>query len=125
MEWYFAVLKKYAEFSGRARRLEYWSFCLISTGISFVLGTVDGGLGAVHLGTGVGLLEGVYLLVVMIPSLAVTVRRLHDTGRSGAWLLILFLPLIGFVWLLVLMVLEGTPGDNKYGPNPKIVVAQV
>ena len=113
MEWYFIVLKNYAEFSGRARRKEYWFFVLFSVIISFVLGFIDGfaGLG--------GILGGIYALAVLIPSIAVGVRRLHDTGRTGWWLLVGLIPLIGFIILIVFMVGDSEPGSNQYGPNPK------
>ncbi len=113
MEWYLTVLRKYAEFSGRARRKEYWFFVLFNIIISFVLGFVDGfaGLG--------GVLGGIYALAVLIPSIAVGVRRLHDTGRSGWWLLIGLVPIIGVIVLIVFMVGDSESGSNQYGPNPK------
>jgi len=113
MEWYLTVLKKYAEFSGRARRKEYWFFVLFNIIISFVLGLVDGFVG---LG---GVLGGIYALAVLIPSIAVGVRRLHDTGRSGWWLLIGLVPIIGLIVLIVFMVGDSESGSNQYGPNPK------
>ena len=113
MSWYLAVLKKYAEFSGRARRTEYWMFFLFSTIASMVLAFVDG-----VLGTG-GVLGILYLLAVAVPSLAVSIRRLHDTGRSGWWLLVGLVPIVGGIVLLVFAVQDGNAGDNAYGPNPK------
>ena len=85
----------------------------------------DGTLGTLGSGMGVGLLSGIYGLAVLIPSLAVTVRRLHDIDRSGWWILIRLVPLIGVIVLLVFALLDGTPGDNQYGPNPKGVTARV
>ena len=114
MSWYLTVLKKYAVFSGRARRMEYWMFFLFNTIIAFVLGFVEG------LAGGPGVLGSLYGLVVLIPGLAVSVRRLHDTNRSGWWLLIGLIPLIGTIILLVFMVQEGHPGENQYGSNPKL-----
>ncbi len=118
MNWYLGVLKKYAVFTGRARRKEYWMFVLFNIIISVVLSFVDGML---HMttSTGLGLLSGIYSLAVLIPGIAVTVRRLHDTSRSGWWILIAFIPLIGWLVLLFFMVLDSAPGTNDYGPNPK------
>jgi uncharacterized membrane protein YhaH (DUF805 family) len=123
MNWYLEVLKKYAVFSGRARRMEYWYFFLFSLIISIVLAVVDGVTGSYSAAAGVGLLGGIYALAVLIPGLAVSIRRLHDTGRSGWWLLIALIPVIGAIVLLVFMVLEGRPGTNQYGSNPKGVAA--
>ena len=119
MNWYLAVLKKYAVFSGRARRREYWFFALFNIIISIVLGVLDVMLGTASKGTGIGLLSGIYTLAVIIPALAVTVRRLHDTSRSGWWILIAFVPFIGGLVLLIFMILDSKPGANDYGPNPK------
>jgi uncharacterized membrane protein YhaH (DUF805 family) len=117
MNWYLGVLKKYVEFNGRARRTEYWMFTLFNLIISFVLGFIDGLVGSA--GEHVGLLGLIYALAVLLPSIAVSARRLHDTGRSGWWLLIALVPFIGAIVLLVFMLLDSTPGDNEYGPNPK------
>lgn len=113
MQWYLEVLKKYATFSGRARRKEYWMFALISGIISLLLLGVDNLLG---LPFG---LQAIYSLLVLIPGLAVCVRRLHDIGRSAWWLLIVLFPLIGAIVLLVFACLDSQEGTNKYGPNPK------
>jgi uncharacterized membrane protein YhaH (DUF805 family) len=114
MNYYLAVLKKYAVFSGRARRAEYWYFVLFNFIISIVLGIISA-----VIGDDSGILGILYGLAVLIPGLAVFVRRLHDVGKSGWMLLIALIPLIGAVWLLVLMVTDSNPGENKYGPNPK------
>ena len=119
MNWYLAVLKKYAVFSGRAQRAEYWFFVLFNIIISIVLGVLDGVLGTMNAEAGIGLLGGLYSLAVLIPSIAVGVRRLHDTGRSGWWLLIAFVPLIGAIVLIVFFVMDSQPGSNEHGPNPK------
>lgn len=119
MNWYLAVLKKYAVFKGRARRKEYWFFTLISILISIALGFVDGFAGTLDATTGVGMLGGLYSLVILIPSLAVMVRRLHDTGRTGWWFFLLFIPLIGAIVLLIFLLQDSKPGENKYGDNPK------
>ena len=118
MSWYLAVLKKYAVFSGRARRKEYWFFILFNLIITIVLTMIDGAMGGLGEG-GIGILSGIYSLAVFLPSLAVTIRRLHDTDRTGWWFLIAFIPLIGAIVLLVFMVLDGTPAANQYGPDPK------
>jgi uncharacterized membrane protein YhaH (DUF805 family) len=126
LSWYLEALKKYAVFSGRSRRMEYWYFVLFNIIVSIVLGAIDGLLlGTLDSGMGVGLLSGIYSLAVLIPTLAVTVRRLHDIDRSGWWILIGLVPLIGAIVLLVFALLEGTPGDNQYGPNPKGATARV
>ena len=125
MSWYLQALKKYAVFSGRSRRMEYWYFVLFNIIVSIVLGVIDGLLGTSGSYAGAGLLSGIYGLAVLIPSLAVTVRRLHDTDRTGWWILIALVPLIGVIVLLVFALLEGTPGDNQYGPNPKGATARV
>ena len=112
MDWYLGVLKKYVEFNGRARRTEYWMFLLINLAVSVGLMIVDGVLGTLFLGT-------LYSLGVLLPSLAVTVRRLHDTTRSGWWILIGFVPVIGLIVLIIFMAQDSKPGANEYGPNPK------
>ncbi|MGH3767239.1 MAG: DUF805 domain-containing protein [Pseudonocardiaceae bacterium] len=112
MEWYLKVLRQYTDFVGRARRQEYWMFTLFNTlaylGL-FVIGMV------LH----TGLLGLLYGLAVLVPGLAVAVRRLHDTGRSGWWLLIGLIPLIGAIVLIVFLVTEGERQPNAYGPDPK------
>ena len=120
MNWYLQVLKKYAEFGGRSRRKEYWFFVLFSTLISILLISIDSATGTLRSPAGLGLLSGIYSLAVLIPSLAVSVRRLHDTSRTGWWLLLGIVPLIGPIVLLVFFVSDGNPDDNEYGPNPKL-----
>jgi len=113
MHWYLDVLKNYTGFSGRARRTELWMFWLISFGVVIALTIIESIIGLP------GVLSGLYNLAVLLPSIAVGMRRLHDTDRSGWWLLIGLVPFIGAIVLLVFFCLEGTPGDNQYGPNPK------
>ena len=113
MNWYLDVLKKYTVFTGRARRKEYWMFVLFHVIIIIALSLVEAIVG------GPGILGSLYVLAVLIPSLAVGVRRLHDTGRSGWWLLIGLVPLIGTIVLIVFFVADSQPGTNQYGPNPK------
>ncbi|MDK1287594.1 DUF805 domain-containing protein [Pseudoalteromonas umbrosa] len=112
MEWYISVLKNYAVFEGRSRRKEYWMFFLFNFIASFIFGFFDGLFGT-------SFLSIIYALVILVPSIALSIRRLHDTGRSGWWLLIAFVPVIGALALLVFAVLEGDEGENQYGPNPK------
>ncbi|MGP7735716.1 DUF805 domain-containing protein [Oceanimonas smirnovii] len=119
MNWYLEVLKKYAVFEGRSRRKEYWMFILFTTLISLFLAFFDGMVGLFSEEMGIGVLGGIYTLLVLLPSLAVTVRRLHDIGRSGWWVLIAFIPLVGVLVLFVFMLLDSKPGENQYGNNPK------
>ncbi|HEY9036700.1 MAG TPA: DUF805 domain-containing protein [Pseudomonadales bacterium] len=123
MDWYLKVLKQYAVFSGRAQRKEYWFFVLFNTLISIALTVIDSVTGTLNADFGIGLLSGVYSLAVIVPSIAVAVRRLHDTGRSGWWLLITLIPLIGAVALLVFLILDSQPDENPYGANPKALSA--
>jgi len=119
MNWYLLVLKKFADFNGRARRTEYWMFVLFNIIFGIVATVIDNVVGTAIDGMGYGLFYILYMLAVLIPGLAVAVRRLHDTGKSGWMLLVALIPLVGAIWLLVLMVTEGTPGENQYGSNPK------
>ena len=117
MSWFIAVLKQYAVFTGRAHRTEYWMFFLFACIISFVLGVIAAFV------PDLSLLYFIFALGIMIPSIAVFFRRLHDTGRSGWWWLIGLIPLIGAIVLLVFLVQDSQPGENQYGPNPKGVTA--
>lgn len=123
MEWYLKVLKEnYANFDGRARRKEYWMFTLFNVLIIFGLYALVGvgiameseTLSFVFIG-----LAAIYALATIIPSIAVVVRRLHDQDKSGWYYFVGLIPLIGGIWILILMVTEGTVGDNQYGPDPK------
>lgn len=125
MSWYLAVLKKYAVFSGRARRKEFWYFTVFNVIVSIVLAAVDAAIGTLNTDSGIGLLSGIYSLAVIIPSIAVSVRRLHDIGRSGWWVLIGLIPLVGAIVLLIFNVQDSQPGENQYGPNPKSVASRV
>lgn len=112
MNYYLAVLKNYAGFSGRARRAEYWMFTLfsfIASAILYIIGAL------IHF----PLLSTIYGLAVLVPGLAVASRRLHDTDRSFWWILIALVPIVGAIVLLVFLCQDGTPGPNKYGPSPK------
>lgn len=122
MDQYFDVLKKYAVFEGRAGRREYWMFVLFSFIVSIVVAIIGSVLGAiVHLSIFGTIISWAYSLAVLLPSLAVGVRRLHDTGREGWWMLICLIPFIGAIIFIVFMVLESQPVSNKYGPNPNWV----
>lgn len=123
MSWYLSVLKKYAVFHGRARRAEYWYFALFNLLISIVLGVLDLVIGTGGDDFGFGLLGSIYSLAVLLPALGVLVRRLHDTNRSGWWALIAFVPCIGGIVLLVFTVSDGTYGENRFGPNPKLAAS--
>lgn len=116
MHWYLDVLKQYAVFGGRARRTEYWMFALVNLVVSIVLLFVGRAIGFDYL-------QSVYALAVLLPTLGVSVRRLHDTGRSGWWLLIGLVPVIGAIVLLVFFCIEGQPSENQYGANPKFAGA--
>ena len=117
MNWYLQVLKNYAVFSGRAHRTEYWMFFLVNLIVTLALYIIEALVG------GPGVLGGLYSLAVLIPTLAVSARRLHDTNRSGWWLLIGLIPVIGSIVLLVFMVQDSQPGENQYGLNPKAALA--
>ncbi|RKX66503.1 DUF805 domain-containing protein [candidate division TA06 bacterium] len=118
MYWYLKVLRQYADFSGRASRREYWMFVLINTIILIILEFIDFKMGTLSNGIEVGFLSGIYSLAVFIPSLAVSIRRLHDVGKSGWFLLISLIPVIGSIWLLILYIKDSAPGNNVFGPNP-------
>ena len=138
MEWYLKALRNYTVSQGSARRKEYWFYWLFYWLGSLLLaapfwiialqrlftGTEVIGVWALsYLEIALGILALLWFLMHVLPGIAVTVRRLHDTGRSGLWYLLgIFLPFIGHIWLLVLTVLDSEPGENKYGANPKEVV---
>ena len=127
MDWMLMPLKRYAEFSGRSQRMEYWMFVLfqvivivafmVLTGIlAAIFGSEDGELGVV--GGLMTIIMFVFIIGLIVPTIAVTVRRLHDQDKSGWWYLLNFVPFGGIV-LFVFMCLDGTPGPNQYGPDPK------
>ena len=123
MSWFFGVYKKYAVFSGRARRKEYWFFSLFLAIAYVLLMIVDGITGTLDPMSGLGLTTGIFTLGSILPSIAVSVRRLHDTDRSGWWILIQLIPLIGGIVLLVFFCLDSSPGQNRFGANPKLETA--
>ena len=116
MNWYINAFKKYATFHGRARREEFWTFTLLNSLISIFVGFIDFLLIKTQF---FGLFSLVYGLLILLPSFAVAVRRLHDSGRSGWWLLVGLVPYIGVIVGIVFMFLDSDPGTNQYGPNPK------
>ena len=118
--WMQQPLKKYADFSGRARRMEYWMFFLLNIAVSIVATILDGILGMSGMIAGAyGPLTLIAGLALLVPSIAAGVRRLHDGDRSGWWMLIVLVPIIGAIVLLVFFLLEGTRGSNQYGSDPK------
>jgi uncharacterized membrane protein YhaH (DUF805 family) len=126
MEWYLAVLKKYTVFEGRARRKEFWYFALVNflifiplTFIGLIIAVASARSDQFGYFALMFIPLFLYSLFIIIPSIAVTVRRLHDTNRSGWWYLINFVPWVGGIILFVFTVLDGTPGPNQYGPDPK------
>ena len=119
MSYYLEALKKYAVFSGRSRRAEFWYFVLFNLIVAIVLSLIDRLIGTFSGASNIGILSGIYSLAVLIPTLALWVRRLHDIDRTGWWVLINLIPLIGTIVLLVFALTPGTPGSNQYGPDPK------
>lgn len=119
MSWYLEALKKYWVFRGRATRQEFWYFCLFNMFFSFVLLGITPSLerGPVRLASSLAVL---CIITTIIPFVAVSIRRLHDTNRSGRWLFIAWIPLIGPILLLSFLVQDSDPNKNQYGSNPKI-----
>lgn len=118
MEWYLKALRNYANFEGRARRKEYWMFFLFNFVIAIVLGIVDGMLG-MKTSSGFGILGMLYSLAVLVPGIAVGIRRLHDTDKSGWWMLIALIPFVGAIVLIVFLATDGNSGSNRFGADPK------
>lgn len=117
--WTLEPLRGYARFSGRARRKEYWCFALASSATSVVLGVLDAAIGTYRYEWGIGLISGLFAVAVLVPAWAVEVRRLHDIGVSGWWLLVLAIPVVGFIGLTVAACLDSDMGSNSYGADPK------
>jgi len=128
MKWYLMAFKKYAKFSDRSRRKEYWYFVLFNFIVSFAIGFIDGlimiarGIDAES--SPIGPFSAIYTLIALIPTIALATRRLHDTGRSGWWQLLVLLPVLGWLVLLYFYVKDSQTGDNAYGSNPKELVAE-
>jgi uncharacterized membrane protein YhaH (DUF805 family) len=119
MTWFLMALKKYATFSGRSCRKEYWMFYLFGSLITIGLVIIDVLVGTYNDAAGIGLLEGLFLLAMLVPYFAVTARRLHDTGRSGWLQLVFIIPLVGLILWIIWMAKDGHYGVNKYGPSPE------
>lgn len=113
-----AAFSKYATFEGRARRSELWWFALFTFVVSLILGALSPGHGGMGGGMGSGLLGLLWFLATLLPSIAVGARRLHDIDRTGWWLLIGFVPVVGFIVLIVFFVSRGTAGPNRFGADP-------
>lgn len=128
MSWYLSVLKQYAVFQGRSRRKEYWMFFLFNTIINFLLIVLHMALMEdvtfYQRGFAMFPIYSIYSLAVFLPVLGVSIRRLHDIGKGGWWVLLNFIPVIGNIWFIVLMCMDGSPGENEYGPNPKEEIAE-
>ncbi len=114
MEWYLKVLKNYVVFNGRARRTEYWMFFLFNAIITIILSILQ------SIADIDNVLTGIYGLLTILPSLAVGARRLHDSGKSGWWLLIGLIPFIGTIILIIFFCMDSEEGDNRFGANPKL-----
>lgn len=120
MDYALMPLRRYAEFSGRSRRKEFWLFELLLVVVSIVVGLIEGMLGINTMVGGLyGPLTTLFALGTIVPSIAVGIRRLHDTDRSGWWLLIALVPIIGALVLLFFYVSDGTKGPNRFGADPK------
>jgi uncharacterized membrane protein YhaH (DUF805 family) len=132
MEWFLKVVRdNYSNFSGRARRKEYWMFILFSIVFSIGFSIFDEIFGFTYgesyssntsgfsYSTEGGILSTLFSLALFIPNLAVAIRRLHDVNKSGWMLLVAFIPLVGVIWLIVLFATEGDQGSNQYGSDPK------
>jgi len=118
MNGYTTAMRRYVEFSGRSSRSEFWLYTLVYVIIYLVAAVIDAFVFGMNVMQHIGIVTGIVALVHFIPSLAVSIRRLHDTDRSGWWLLIVFVPLIGAIWLVVLYCFSGTPGTNRFGSEP-------
>ena len=119
MNWFMTALKNYAVFSGRSRRSEYWYFALFYLIFYAVAAVVDVMAGTYDRASGIGIFTGILTLAFLVPSLSVSVRRLHDTGRTGWWLLIALVPVVGGIVLLVFLAQDSEAGGNRFGANPK------
>lgn len=114
IEYYIQAFQKYGQFSGRSTRSEYWWFYLVTVAVTILASILDMALSIPFVS-----LSTIYFLVSFIPNLSIQIRRLHDVDKSGWYMLLNFVIIIGWIWLLVLNIKDSTTGDNKYGPNPK------
>ncbi len=115
MKWYFKAFYEYFNFSGRARRKEFWVFMLFNVFLIWLLSMVDATFETQHFTTA----SYAYSLLVLIPSITVSIRRLHDSGKTGLNLLLIFIPIIGWIWLLILLIMVGDPRTNRWGQYSK------
>ena len=122
MNWYLHVLKNYTVFNGRARRKEYWTYELFSTIFAIVALIIDNIIGTTIEGLPFGLLFFIYVFAIAMPDLAVGVRRLHDIGKSGWFFFVIFIPILGVIWLIIELCKDGVAGENEYGVNPKEIL---
>ncbi len=120
MAWFLYTLRRYNDFRGRSRRCEYWFFVLIYILLAIGAHFLDSIFGFADVGDFYGPIYGLYVIIMLLPTIAVAVRRLHDIEKSGWWLLIGFIPILGWIWLLIYFLRVGTYGDNEYGPDPKV-----
>lgn len=123
MKWYLMAWQGFADFKGRSRRAEFWTFVLANSVMIAVLSLAMIGFGVVKepaIGASCGMIAAAFALAVVLPSLACTVRRLHDTGKTGWWSVLWFIPVAGELVLLVMLAMDGTRGSNRYGPDPKL-----
>lgn len=118
MNYYFTAFKKYAVFNGRATRSEYWYFTLLNIFALGMFGLIDQLMGVFNFDAGYGPLSAIYTLAMILPGLGVSIRRLHDTGRSGWWFMITAIPLLGLLVFLYFALLESDPNPNQYGESP-------
>lgn len=123
MQWFLLAIKNYATFTGRSQRSEYWYFVLFYLLIYIGLSLLDGLLGTYSGKAEIGLLSALFAIGMLLPSIAVIARRLHDIGKSGWWQLIAFIPLIGTLLLLVWLARDSESASNRHGPNPKAAAA--
>ncbi len=119
--YYTTCFQKYADFQGRARRMEYWSFVLFNAILGLVAAILDNLTGLAIPAVGYGPIYGLFCLVTFIPGLSVFVRRMHDIGRSGWYFLIAFIPFVGAILIIIWLFTDSKPETNKWGPNPKTI----
>ena len=128
MNWYIMALKRFGDFGGRSRRKEFWMFTLFLYIFAIPMMIIDYFTGwkfTTEISPSYGVFYLVYALVFFAPNLAVSVRRLQDTDRSGWMFLLIFIPIIGQIWLIILFSIDGTPGRNQYGKDPKEIQEQM
>ncbi|MEI6555288.1 MAG: DUF805 domain-containing protein [Paludibacter sp.] len=118
MNYYFRVLRKYVDFKGRLSRKEYWMYVLFTTIFALIAAIIDNLIGTTVGKTHLGIFFYIYLIAIASPDLAADVRRLHDVGKSGSFMIVLLIPFIGIIWYIIVLSKEGVAGENEYGANP-------